>query len=47
VAEKVSFYQFTTIAMAIFQMIVLGDVHIPFSGLVKDLLVFLPFSRKW
>lgn len=46
VAEKMSFYQFASIALGLFQVLLTGDLHIPFSGIVKDLLVFLPFSRK-
>lgn len=46
VAEKVSFYQFTSIAMMLFQVLIAGDLQMPFGDAIKNLLVFLPFSRK-
>lgn len=46
IAEKVSYYQFATIAMTIFQVLLTGDIHMPFGDVIKNLLVFLPFSRK-
>lgn len=46
VAEKVSFYQFFTIATTILQVLITGDMHMPLADVVKNLLVFLPFSRK-
>ena len=46
VAEKVSFYQFFTIATTALQVLITGDLHMPLGDVVKNLLVFLPFSRK-
>ncbi len=46
VAEKVSFHQFIGIATAILQIIITGDAHMPFGEAIKNLLIYLPFSRK-
>ena len=46
VAEKVSFHQFISIASGLVSVLLTGDVHVPYGDIVKNLLVFLPFSRK-
>lgn len=46
-AEKMSFYQFFTIASKLVQIFVMGSDHgLPFGDLLQQLFLFLPFSRQ-
>lgn len=44
-AEKMSTYQFITIASSILQLFVMGEFNSPLAGLLRELFLFLPFSR--
>jgi predicted Zn-dependent protease len=45
-AEKMSFYQFFSVAASILQIFVMGGEQVPFAGLLQQLFLFLPFSRR-
>ena len=46
-AEKISFYQFLSVASFLVKLFITGGQgEIPMEGLVRELFLFLPFSRK-
>ena len=45
-AEKMSFYQFFSLASTLLQIFVTGELSSPLSGILQNLFLFLPFSRK-
>lgn len=45
-AEKMSVYQFFTVAFNILQIFIVGDLGSPLRDLLQELFLFLPFSRK-
>ncbi|PJF18897.1 hypothetical protein PSACC_01314 [Paramicrosporidium saccamoebae] len=45
-AEKMSVYQFFNLATSLVQVILMGDFGSPLAGILKELFLFLPFSRK-
>lgn len=45
-AEKLSFYQFFSVASSVLQVLIMGDFGTPLRDLLQQLFLFLPFSRK-